>query len=145
VRRDPHASASSVVRVTDLVDARTCASLARRVALDAGFAPHDAAEIGTCASELATNVARHGGGGTVEVRWEGRALVIRALDHGNAAASELLQRVSRIRSTPTHPSALHGLGVLVRWMDELEVRDVDGGGLDVRARRALTSPDVRRR
>jgi anti-sigma regulatory factor (Ser/Thr protein kinase) len=131
-------------RIATIVDGLTCASFARRVALEAGFDPDAAAEIGTCASELATNVARHGGGGTLEVLSDRHGIVLHASDRGRGTERELQARISRIRKEPDHPSALHGLGVLVRWMDQVEVIDVEGGGLEIRARRALPPPDRRR-
>ncbi len=134
---------SSSLRVAKVVDGLTCASFARRIALEVGFDPDAAAEIGTCASELATNVARHGGGGTLEVERDVQGIVLRTSDRGRGTARELQARLSTIRSEPGHPSALHGLGALLRWMDDVEVHDGEQGGLEIRARRAL--PPGRRR
>ena len=138
--RGRRAPASSGVRIAKVVDGLTCASFARRIALEAGFDADVAAEIGTCASELATNVARHGGGGTLDVLREGPRIVLRTIDRGHGTARALQALLSRIRADPDHPSALHGLGVLVRWMDDVEVHDVEDGGLEIRARRALPPP-----
>ena len=134
---DRRSGASSIVRIAKVVDGLTCASFARRTALEAGFDPDAAAEIGTCASELATNVARHAGGGTLEVQRDGRGLVLCTRDHGPGTARGLQALLARIRADPDHPSALHGLGVLVRWMDDVEVHDAEPGGVEIRARREL--------
>ncbi len=134
-----HAVSPSVLRVTASVDALTCASVARRIAAEAGFSREAAAEIGTCASELATNLVRHASGGTLEVVSREAELVLRATDRGPGTARALEQRLSLIRSEQDHPSALHGLGVLIRWMDEIEVCDAECGGLDIRTRRKLVS------
>jgi len=127
------------MQVRYVIDARTCATFARRRARDLGYASFAAAEISTCASELATNLARHGRGGMLEVLVGPTYLTLRATDRGPGSARALAELLSRIRAGSNEPASMHGLGVLVRWMDEVEVVDRELGGLDMRTHRKLPS------
>jgi anti-sigma regulatory factor (Ser/Thr protein kinase) len=95
--------------------------LARRIALADGYPHSEAVLFAYAASELASNLARHGGGGTLKMAAESHALTLEAR---NANGNGLLGDGRGV-----------GLEGVRSVMDELEFVD-DEGTLVVIARRA---------
>jgi anti-sigma regulatory factor (Ser/Thr protein kinase) len=95
--------------------------LARRIALADGYPHSEAVLFAYAASELASNLARHGGGGTLRIAAESHALTLEARNaDGNGLMGD---------------GVGYGLEGVQRVMDELELVD-DRGTLVVIARRA---------
>jgi len=95
--------------------------LARHIALADGYPRAEAVSFAYAASELASNLARHGGGGTLRIAAESDALTIEAR---NQTGNGLLLA-----------GRGNGLEGVQRTMDEVELID-DDGTLVVVARRA---------
>ncbi len=125
-------------------DAAVVAAAARSFAAQAGLGSRQCAELALVASELATNVVRHGGGrGTLELREEEAWLELRALDEG--PGMEDPERLWTGRSDPSRPPPPgHSLGeggaAIRRLSDEVWVGNRACGGLEVRARKRRLPP-----
>lgn len=125
------------------------------LAEDLGFEGIALWELGIAASELATNVARHGGGGRLTVRLidePKRGLELVAEDNGPGFAdidTALRDGVSegRVLADEVPLAARHGLGTglgaLQRLTDELAVENKPGGGARVRAAKWLPERPAR--
>lgn len=129
---------ATVIPVAGWVDAVIARSIASRIAAAAGFRPRACQEIAIVVSELATNLVRHGGGGTLEIVLEGAAFKVTSLDRGPGLrdiASALQDRYSRGRMLDgdnLERSGLGcGLGAVQRLTDRMEIRERSGGGLRV--------------
>ena len=117
----------SNVRVRDVADVFVARNLVRERARLEGFPSRIIHELVIAASELAANLARHGGGGVLSVHVEGAELVVRAEDHGapfvdfaaTVAASSVdqgpLPEDRRVRGA----SLGRGLGAVNRFSDRL--------------------------
>jgi anti-sigma regulatory factor (Ser/Thr protein kinase) len=107
-------------------DAAVAAVVTRSAARAAGFDGHGAAEIATAAAELAANVVRHGGGGTLWVWRAPDRLSLLCVDRGRAPLDNT-ERLMRAADS----SADHGLGAVRRLMDGVQFVVLPGGGLSV--------------
>jgi serine/threonine-protein kinase RsbT len=135
------------LRCLDARDRFACAARVLRFAEDAGFDARRAREIALCVSELASNAARHGGGGTLTVTMltDPRAgLEITCVDGGpgiDDPKSALVDGWSRGRhlgpDDPRFEGLGAGLGAVLRLSDDIEIRAASGGGAVVRARKWL--------
>lgn len=121
----------------DLFDARRAAVLAAR---EQAFSPRAVAEIAIVASELCTNVLKHGAGGSLSVERifddeRGAGLRLVAFDRGPAFRDFDLALVDGYDDAgPIDPSLLlgrggigSGLGAIARFSDAMGWRRVDGG------------------
>jgi serine/threonine-protein kinase RsbT len=137
-----------VVGCFDVRDRFYAIAVALRVALAIGFTRQAAAEIATAAGELASNLVRHGGGGTLGVRWIRDALVGDSIelvteDEGPgiddvAAALRDGWSDGRPRGPDEHADGLGtGLGAVQRAMDTLTISARSVRGAEVRASRRL--------
>lgn len=124
-----------VVEITALADVAVAAVAVRRWASREGLDASTAAELATCASELASNTMRHGGGGRIELAAQLDRVIMRAGDRGRGEVAALRERLHEVRSRPQRPSDEHGLATVVRWMDEVEVTERSGGGVEFVASR----------
>jgi serine/threonine-protein kinase RsbT len=132
-------------------DRFACSRVARLVAAAAGFGAVEAAEVGTAAAELASNVVRHGGGGVLEVRVvesPRRGVEIECRDRGpgiHDAERAFEDGVSRSRKlAPEHVGSSGmglGLGAVRRLMDEVIIAQATVGA-QVVARRWLRGQGV---
>lgn len=136
----------TIARRADTLAAPTsCADFAREL----GFDQRAAREIEIAAAELATNVWRHGGGGTLTMRavldpqaaielvttdqGPGFADVEVALKDGYSQGKDLVLEVP-----PTHRTGLGaGLGAVTRLMDDVRIENRPGGGAIVIATKRL--------
>jgi signal transduction histidine kinase len=107
--------------------------LAREAAQSLGFEQVDRTRIATAVSEVARNAYLYAGGGQVELEADEHQLLIRVLDRG-PGLPHLAQVLSGTYRSPTGM----GLGLLGahRLMDGVEVRPREGGGTEVRMRKA---------
>ncbi len=80
VREPPHAPRSQ--RVRDAHDVFAARNLVREAAQAAGFSSRIIQELVIAASELAANLAKHGGGGVLSVVVADGCLTVRAEDQG---------------------------------------------------------------
>ncbi len=108
---------------------RAARSLAHRL----GFSEPDAGRVAIVASELAANVERHGGGGTLLLSGDGdgESLQVVALDAGRGIA-RLSESLRDGHSTGGTPGT--GLGAVSRLADEWDVWSAAGLGTAVVAR-----------
>lgn len=123
------------VEVAYPVDVGRARRAARSLAADLGFAERAAEEIALVASELASNLVKHGGGGTVELLplADPTGIEIVSLDSGPGIPN-LSQAMSDGFSTSG--SLGYGLGTVNRLMDDLEITTPPGGmGLQLVCRR----------
>lgn len=127
-----------VIELATIADSAVAAALVRRWAAREGLDGTTAAELATCASELASNVVRHGGGGRLEVGAEADRVVLRANDRGRGQPHELAAHLHEVRSRPVPTRDEHGLATVLRWMDEVDVRARRGGGVEFVAARLRT-------
>lgn len=116
----------------------------RRVAAEAGFDAQSCEDLALVASELASNLVRHAGGGTLEVApFEdgGRlGLVLETLDDGPGIPDP---EQALVDGFSTAGSLGLGLGAVHRLVDELSIGSREGGegGSRVRVRRFLRRED----
>jgi hydrogenase maturation protease len=130
-------------------DVLACTQCSTQIARDSGFGETATWEIGIAVSELATNITRHAGGGTVRVRETGHpkpGLEIVAADSGDgiddvgAALSDDFSGGRRLTGNvaPGIRGGLgSGLGAVDRFMDELHIDSARGEGTTVRAFKRL--------
>ncbi len=131
---------SVVVEIGAKADVAVAAAAVRAWACAHGLDASFAAELATCASELASNAVRHGGGrGRLECASSPDALSLRIEDRGKGEATIVRARVEEARARVEHDGrGDHGLHTLVRWMDAIEIDARPGGGLRITASRART-------
>lgn len=118
---------------------------ARRFAADLGFSPADQGRLAVCVTELASNAAKHAGGGQIELSEIPEATPacrVRAMDAGPgiAAVEDALRdgfSEGRWLTPDVPPSERRGLGVglgaVLRMMSEVRVQPRPGGGLMIEA------------
>ncbi|APR76070.1 Anti-sigma B factor RsbT [Minicystis rosea] len=121
------------------------AGAARRFAADLGFTPEEQARIAVSVAELASNVAKHGGGGRIELTAITSPVLgcaVRAIDTGPGFASiedSFHDGFSEGRwLTPdVHAHERRGLGVglgaVRRLMSAIRVQSRPGGGAVIEA------------
>lgn len=124
-----------VIELVTLADSAVAAALVRGWAAREGLDGTTAAELATCASELASNVVRHGGGGRLEVDSDAERVVLRANDRGHGEPERLAAHLHEVRARPVPARGEHGLATVLRWMDEVDVRARRGGGIEFVAAR----------
>jgi anti-sigma regulatory factor (Ser/Thr protein kinase) len=130
---------SVVVEIGANADVAVAAAAVRAWAGARGLEASLAAEVATCASELASNAIRHGGGGRLECDASDDRLSIRMDDRGKGEPATLRARVEEARArVESDRGGSHGLDTLVRWMDAIEITHRPGGGLRITASRART-------
>lgn len=134
-----------ILTITREEDALWVSQAAAEMARDAGFDGAALWEIGISASELATNIARHGGSGTLTIRvidTPEAGLELLADDAGPGftdIAAALRDGVSdgRVLAEEVAPSARRGLGsglgAIARLTDDLTVENKVPHGARVRA------------
>ncbi|MFO0577359.1 MAG: ATP-binding protein [Polyangia bacterium] len=97
-----------------------------------GFGLRACREIETCVQELVSNIVRHAGRGSLELRSSTGAarphLEVLAVDDGPGIPAE---------AVAASEASQHGLGALRRLMHELEISDASPRGARVRACRYL--------
>lgn len=137
---DPHRHASERLAIQSPTDVRVAASVATDRCLTMGFPARASREVGIAAAELASNILRHGGGGTLELWVSPEEVRIVAVDHGpgipdvRLALQDHYSR-GRILDDPDQPptSLGCGLGAVARLMDQVDFETAPGGGTVVRA------------
>ncbi len=111
---------------------------AREAAATVGFDPRACEEISLAVTELATNLVKHGRGGTVFLRplaVEGRTgLEVEAVDEGPGIPDVELALGDRFSTAGTRGT---GLGAVNRLMDDLDIESRRGRGTRVVCRRWL--------
>jgi anti-sigma regulatory factor (Ser/Thr protein kinase) len=122
-------------------DVAVAGESARAWAKGLGIHPSIAAELATCAAELASNIVRHGGGGTLVVGGDADRVCMSTHDRGTGDVVRMRALLDAARAQArgmlrSHDE--HGLATLVRWMDAIDVEGRPGGGLSIRASRART-------
>jgi hydrogenase maturation protease len=140
-----------VCRLASLGDTMACTQQATDFARAAGFDERGAWEIGIAASELATNITRHGGGGTLTLRVvtePDAGVELLAEDDGPGIAdvdSALLDDFSegQVLSHNVPPTLREGLGsglgAVHRLTDAMSIESRPGEGTTVRALKRLPS------
>jgi serine/threonine-protein kinase RsbT len=115
-------------------DRFACALAAARVAHRARLSPTLGSELALVTSELASNAARHGGGGNVLVRTTGRGVLIICRDAGpgivdvDQALQDGWSQGRRIAEAAPPPGGLgSGLGAVRRLTDALGFYRSDAG------------------
>ena len=141
-----------ILEITSEADRYWAAGEARRFAAALGFGPHEQARVAMCVAELASNVAKHAGGGLVELSSVSRPPApggpsaigcrVRATDDGPgiAALDDSLRdgfSEGRFLTPDTRARDRRGLGVglgaVVRLMSEVSVVSPPSGGVVVEA------------
>jgi anti-sigma regulatory factor (Ser/Thr protein kinase) len=126
------------IRITTLPEARRAEDSARRLAASIGFSTQDCEEIGLVVNELASNLIRHAGGGTLRLTVnaaEGRTgIQIESEDRG-PGIPDFDRAVTDGYSSAGGLGA--GLGAVNRLMDELELRPLPAGGAHLVCQRWL--------
>lgn len=143
---------SRTCHIDSSVEATACPIKIGSLAREMGFGPRSAAEVEIIASELATNVLRHGHKGTVlaEIVFSPRTgILLTALDEGpgfsdidNARRDGVSRgRVlsAEVRLQPRDGLG-SGLGALERLADSVEIANLEGGGSRVVVFKALRQP-----
>jgi anti-sigma regulatory factor (Ser/Thr protein kinase) len=110
---------------------------AEDLAAEAGFSAHERAEICLAVRELATNILKHAGEGTITVTVGDEGLEVEAVDSGPG-----IPNVERAVTDgySTVGSLGYGLGTVNRVMDDMHVTSVRGQGTAVVTRRAMKAP-----
>ena len=139
-------SAAQLVAVPDATAVGTARRMAIAAAERAGHAEPVVGRVALVATELATNLARHGGGGSLIVQESraDRALELLAVDRGPGIAS--LAEALR-DGFSTGGTGGTGLGAVHRVADEADVLSAPGSGTIVLARfggsPAASTPGIR--
>lgn len=130
------------VEIRDSVGVASARRAARDAALAIGFNENECEQIALAASELASNLVRHAGGGTLRVA---------AAEHGGIQGIRLetedrgpgIAQPDRALTdgVSTAGGLGNGLGAVHRIMDELDLRPRPAGGLLVRCCRWKRPPD----
>jgi anti-sigma regulatory factor (Ser/Thr protein kinase) len=128
------------IRITTLAEIRRAEDSARNLAASIGFSAQDCQEIALVVTELASNLIKHAGGGTLRLMVnaaEGRTGIrIESEDLGPGIPDfdrALTDGYSSAGSLGT------GLGAVNRLMDELELRPLPAGGAHIVCQRWLRS------
>ncbi|HWQ57064.1 MAG TPA: SpoIIE family protein phosphatase [Bryobacteraceae bacterium] len=126
---------TTVVRVTEATEAAEGRRVASALAGRVGFTPEQAGRVALVATETATNILRHGGGGELLVspaeRGGKRGVEILALDNGPGMRDV---RRSMEDGYSTGGSSGTGLGAIERLSSECEIYSTPGKGTAVLAR-----------
>ena len=121
----------TLVAVSDPSQVATARRSAAATAAQAGLGEVEAGRAALVATELATNLVRHGGGGYLLIDADGGALAILALDRGRGMAD--VQACLRDGySTAGTPGT--GLGAVRRQADDFDIFSAPGQGTAVLAR-----------
>jgi anti-sigma regulatory factor (Ser/Thr protein kinase)/serine/threonine protein phosphatase PrpC len=132
--------ALAIVHSTDVAEASRSA---KEFALQVGLSDRESEDIGLVATELASNLLRHAGGGTIRVigieSEKSSGLEIEAADHGPGMIDV---EAALTDGFSTAGSLGYGLGVVNRLMDELEIDSHRGVGTRVVCRRWVRLPSV---
>jgi anti-sigma regulatory factor (Ser/Thr protein kinase) len=145
----------NVVHITHRADVLVAQQMARRVARSLGFGRSAAAELMIVASELASNILKHGGRGLLRAEPyenEGRGPGIRLLaedegPHFKSFETALLDGFDDkgpidITALLNRPGTASGLGAVLRMSDELTWEPRQSGKVVI-ATRYLSSPSKR--
>jgi anti-sigma regulatory factor (Ser/Thr protein kinase)/serine/threonine protein phosphatase PrpC len=126
------------MRIADAIDVRVAEEAARRLSASVGFSAGECEEVALAVTELASNLIRHAGGGTLSLEpasSEARqGIQIQSADSGPGFVDferALTDGFSTQRSLGT------GLGAVNRLMDELEYRPAAPAGAHIVCRRWL--------
>jgi anti-sigma regulatory factor (Ser/Thr protein kinase)/serine/threonine protein phosphatase PrpC len=134
----PASATCQVVEVYHESQVLAAQSAARRIALAVGFAAADGENIVIAASELASNVARHGRGGTLSISMiddgQRRGIMLVADDAGPGIIDP---ERALTDGFSTAGSLGVGLGTVHRLMDDLTFAESMQGGARVACRRWL--------
>ena len=132
----------SVIPIARLEDAAVARSVVRRFALRGGFCDKSANEIALGASELATNLVKHAGGGELQLEQSEDGLIVRSLDRGpgpppieQLVADNVSRGVTRGPDTPMRLGLGSGGAALSRMFDEVRVAHREGGGAAIECTR----------
>ncbi|HEX5206854.1 MAG TPA: ATP-binding protein [Steroidobacteraceae bacterium] len=124
------------MRIADPVDIRIAEDAARRLSASVGFSAGDCEEVALAVTELASNLIRHAGGGTLSLEPTSRearqGIQIESADSGPGFEDferALTDGFSTLRSLGT------GLGAVNRLMDELEYSPGGSAGAHIVCRR----------
>lgn len=128
---EPESRCVEISRESDVYEARF---QARQLARTMGFDAYDSAAIETAVAELSTNIYRHAGRGTVQIRAWCQSGRCRALDMVAINARAAAQ--PRVQQDPRREGLGIGLAGVRRLMDEFRVEFVEGR-LQVSARKWL--------
>lgn len=130
------------MNVARLEDAAVVRAVVRRCALRWGFNEKSANEAALGASELATNLVKHAGGGELTVALEADALVVRSLDRGpgpppieQLVADNVSRGATRGPDTPIRFGLGSGGAALARLFDQVRVEPREGGGAIIQCTR----------
>lgn len=132
----------TVLAVRHLEDAAVVRAVVRRLVLGAGLGGRAAEETAIAASELATNLVKHAGGGELELGEDADGVVVVSRDRGPGppARAELLsdgrsRGAARAPDGPISAGLGSGGGALSRFFDEVEIGAREGGGTVIRCTR----------
>lgn len=136
---------SSIAReVHQATDVDRVTTTARRFALDIGFSAPESEQVALATAELASNLVRHAGGGSMKlsllVSAERRGIQIESEDHGPGIANVELALTD---GYSTAGGLGHGLGTVNRMVDELEFHQRPVSGLRILCQRWVRPPTSR--
>lgn len=141
------APTTTVLAIRHMEDAAVVRAVVRRLMLGAGFERRAAEETAIGASELATNLVKHAGGGELALDrvTDGVVVVSRDRGPGPPARGELLsdgrsRGAARAPDQPIREGLGSGGGALARFFDEVEITARDGGGTEIRCTRRRERP-----
>lgn len=136
-----------------LADVLACAHEATELASALGFPQRATWELGIAVSELATNVTRHGGGGSISIGYvddPAPGILVIATDKGpgipdvEAAMGDDFSE-GRVLSRNVPPNLREGLGsglgAVLRLTDDVRIETSPGAGTTVRAFKRLPAVD----
>lgn len=124
------------ISISDQIDCRVAQATARKFAEELGFPPKEIEEIALVTSELATNLVRHAGSGTLSfeglIDHDPVGIQIESQDRG-PGITDVEQSLTDGFSTRGGLGL--GLGSVNRLMDELEINSTPGLGTRIACRR----------
>jgi anti-sigma regulatory factor (Ser/Thr protein kinase)/serine/threonine protein phosphatase PrpC len=128
------------IPIENPADTQRAAQCARELAVSIGFSPLESEQLAIATTELASNLVKHAGGGSIQLTTAhagGRTgICIESQDTGPGIA-DIEQALTDGYSTAG--SLGLGLGAVNRLMDDLELRSVDTSGAHIVCHRWLRS------
>jgi anti-sigma regulatory factor (Ser/Thr protein kinase) len=134
----PEASATIATTIAESADVLVACHAAEGLAEAAGFTSIESAEIGLVVRELASNIIKYAGSGTLTVAALDNGLEVVAEDAG-PGIPDVQRAVADGYSTVN--SLGYGLGTVNRLMDDMIIRSTKGEGTTIQARRSHRAPD----
>lgn len=114
-------------RLDHMMDGQAARHLIEQAAQEAGLSGSDVFRLKVCASEAMTNVFKHAGRGSVEVRRTEDRIRVIVSDQGDGIPLEILPRAILVEGYSTKHSLGKGFSIMLQYLDRLVICTSAGG------------------